>query len=113
VHDRADILKNPDWERERPGAFFDVTERKTVEAALRRATRSCGAVGFARREVPPGRVLDREHRGGARATLGTAADVSRVYLFENSRGPGDLLMDLTYEWCAPGISSTIGDGGQP
>ncbi len=42
--------------------------------------------------------------------LGRAADVSRVYVFENLSGPGgELLMDERFEWSAPGIKPTIDD----
>ncbi len=42
------------------------------------------------------------------AQLGEAADVSRVYIFENHIGPGgDLLTSQSFEWVAPGISSEI------
>jgi hypothetical protein len=40
------------------------------------------------------------------AKLGEAADVSRVYVFENSRSDSDrILMSLRYEWVADGIQS--------
>jgi PAS domain S-box-containing protein len=42
------------------------------------------------------------------AELGEAADVSRAYVFRNLEGPeGTLLMDLCFEWTAPGVSPTI------
>ena len=107
VHDRADIVKKADGSVNVQGAFFDVTERKTVEAALRRRDAVLRAVGFAAE-----RFLQTESWAESieevLARLGTSADVSRVYLFENLDGAdGELLMDLRYEWCAPGISSTI------
>ena len=107
VHDRADIIKESDGSVNVRGAFFDVTERKTVEAALRRRDAVLRAVGFAAE-----RFLQTESWTESieevLGRLGTSADVSRVYLFENSQGAdGELLMNLTYEWCAPGISSTI------
>lgn len=41
--------------------------------------------------------------------IGMAADVDRVYIFENSRDPKthDLLMSQKYEWAAPGIAPQI------
>jgi GAF domain-containing protein len=42
--------------------------------------------------------------------LGEAAQVDRTYVFENSvRDDGELLQDETYEWTAPGVSTTIED----
>ena len=42
--------------------------------------------------------------------LGTAAAVSRAYLFQNTRGPdGRLWMDLRVEWDADGISEIFDD----
>ncbi|MEW6180753.1 MAG: diguanylate cyclase [Chloroflexota bacterium] len=44
------------------------------------------------------------------AELGTAADVSRAYLFENhSEDGGRLLTSQRYEWCAEGVASFIDD----
>jgi PAS domain S-box-containing protein len=107
VHDRADIVRNADGSVNVQGAFFDVTERKTVEAALRRRDAVLRAVGFAAE-----RFLQAESWTDTieevLARLGTSADVSRVYLYENSTGAdGQLVMDLRFEWCAPGISPTI------
>jgi PAS domain S-box-containing protein len=108
VHDRADIVKNPDGSVNVQGAFFDVTERKTVEAALRRRDAVLRAVGFAAEKFLQVESWT-ESIEEVLARLGTSADVSRVYVFENSSGAdGELLMGLTHEWCATGISSTIG-----
>lgn len=41
------------------------------------------------------------------APLGEASDVSRVYLFENHRRDGELMMSQRAEWCAPGIVPEI------
>ncbi len=44
------------------------------------------------------------------AHLGTAAAVSRSYLFQNTRGPdGRLWMDLRFEWDADGVSQIFED----
>jgi diguanylate cyclase (GGDEF)-like protein/PAS domain S-box-containing protein len=44
------------------------------------------------------------------ARLGTAAGVSRAYLFQNTRGPdGRLWMDLRFEWDADGIAQIFED----
>ncbi|MEX0832640.1 MAG: EAL domain-containing protein [Actinomycetota bacterium] len=42
--------------------------------------------------------------------LAESAEASRVYIFQNSKdSEGRLCMTETFEWCAPGISSTIED----
>ena len=44
------------------------------------------------------------------AHLGTAAGVSRAYLFQNTRGPdGRLWMDLRFEWNADGVAQIFED----
>ncbi len=44
------------------------------------------------------------------AHLGTAAGVSRAYLFQNTRGPdGRLWMDLRFEWDADGVAQIFED----
>ena len=107
VHDRADIVRNADGSVNVQGAFFDVTERKNVEAALRRRDAVLRAVGFAAEKFLQAETWT-ESIEAVLGRLGTSADVSRVYLFENLRGAEDeLLMDLRFEWCAPGISPTI------
>ena len=46
------------------------------------------------------------------AHLGTAAGVSRAYLFQNTRGPdGRLWMDLRFEWDAGGVTRIFEDPG--
>ncbi|MFL5766575.1 MAG: PAS domain-containing protein [Actinomycetota bacterium] len=107
LHDRADIVRKADGSVNVQGAFFDVTERKAVEAALRRRDAVLRAVGFAAERFLRADSWT-ESIEEVLARLGTSADVSRVYVFENRKAPdGALLMDQTYEWCAPGISSTI------
>ncbi|MBI4673807.1 MAG: PAS domain-containing protein [Chloroflexi bacterium] len=49
-----------------------------------------------------------QHSGEVLARLGEAAQVSRVYIFENHRAPGDILLSSQrYEWCAPGAAPQI------
>jgi len=46
------------------------------------------------------------------AELGEATRVSRAYVFRNLRGDaGELLMDMCFEWVAPGIAPVIVDSG--
>ena len=43
------------------------------------------------------------------ARLGTAAGVSRAYIYENLvLDDGELAMDQRWEWCAPGVEGTMG-----
>ena len=91
------------------GVMYDVTQRKLVEDTLDRRDTILRAVSFAaerflkttswKRDLPE--VL---------AQLGRAADASRVYVYENERGPGDeLLMSQVAEWAAPGVVSYLDD----
>jgi PAS domain S-box-containing protein len=85
----------------------NITERKRTEAALRRRDATLEAVSFAaerfletsgwKRNIQT--VLER---------LGTAADVSRVYMFENhTDADGALLTSQRYEWVAPGVAPQL------
>ncbi|MDP9243161.1 MAG: PAS domain-containing protein, partial [Actinomycetota bacterium] len=110
VHDRADITRDAATGASTvQGALFDVTERKAVEATLRRRDAVLRAVGFAaERFLQAGSWIDSIDEVLAR--LGRSADVSRVYLFGNRVGEGgELLMDELFEWAAPGISPMIDD----
>jgi PAS domain S-box-containing protein len=110
VHDRADITRDASTGASTvQGALFDVTERKAIEATLRRRDAVLRAVGFAaERFLQAGSWIDSIDEVLAR--LGRSADVSRVYLFRNRVGErGELLMDELFEWAAPGISPTIDD----
>ncbi len=44
---------------------------------------------------------------GVLAVFGSSAQVSRVFLFENSGKEDDLRSSLRYEWCSPNISSQL------
>ncbi len=86
----------------------DVTERRAIEDILRRRDAILGAVAFAAERFldgPWGVDID-----SVLARLGQATDSSRVCLFQNEPGDdGTLLMTLTYEFVAPGVSTTIDD----
>ncbi len=109
VHDRADIARESDGAIRVQGALFDVTERKSIEGALGRRDAILRAVGFAaERFLQDDSWTDSIDQVLSR--LGLAAAVSRVYVFKNLVGDqGELLMDELYEWCAPGISTTMDD----
>ncbi|MCS7010374.1 MAG: PAS domain S-box protein, partial [Anaerolineales bacterium] len=85
----------------------DITARKQAEQALFHRERLLQAVSFiaerflAQIEWEPDIPLALER-------LGRAADVSRVYIFENRLSPeGQWLACQRYEWCAEGIEPQI------
>lgn len=89
------------------GMVEDITRQKQAEEELRRRDAVLAAINFAAErflrssdwEVCIQEVLER---------LGQAADVSRVYIFENHMGKeGVLLTSQRYEWAAPGITPQI------
>ncbi|MBI3647903.1 MAG: PAS domain S-box protein [Actinobacteria bacterium] len=89
------------------GTSIDITERRAAEESLRRRDRILGAVAFAaERFLESGgweSILPEVLR-----SLGEAAGVERVILFENHRAAdGSLLTSGKAEWTAPGVSSEI------
>ena len=81
----------------------DITERKTAEIALRRREAILGAVGFSAEKFLREGAW-REQIEQVLAELGTAAAVSRVYIFENGRAAdGTLVTSQRYEWVTSGI----------
>lgn len=96
------------------GIMQDITERKLVEANLRKGEAILEVVAEAansvlqipewstsiwQREVD--KLLER---------LGTAIHATHAYLFENERLPGgQVLMTMQYEWTAPGFESDLGN----
>ncbi|MEJ5347309.1 MAG: PAS domain S-box protein [Desulfosoma sp.] len=109
VLDQASVVHAKNGTRELHGMLQDITERKALEQALSARDTILQAVAYAaeyfllhsRTEVPLEKVLGR---------LGEAAQVSRVYIFENHRASnGTLLTSQRYEWTAEGISSQKGN----
>jgi PAS domain S-box-containing protein len=103
----------PVWDQEQGrvvrivGAGRDITERRRVEEALRRRDDILEAVRYGASQFLRGgeweasvqEILER---------LGSAADASRAYVFENLLGEdGELLMRQRFEWAAPGIAPQI------
>jgi len=86
------------------GVATDITARKEAELALYRRDDILSAVSFAAtRLLEPGDFADGVN--AALAGLGVAADVSRIYVFQNHTAPdGALLASQRYEWVAPGIT---------
>ncbi|GEM_PF-1173869 len=89
------------------GALRDITEHKRITDALRYREAILSAVAFATE------ILFRssdwtEHIATILARLGQAAEVSRVYIFENYHAAdGTLLARQRYEWVAAGITPQI------
>jgi PAS domain S-box-containing protein len=107
VRDEAILLRDDDgaprlWQ----GVLIDVTERRLAEETLSRRDAILDAVGFAAerflrsddwdRTLPE--VLER---------LGTAAGVSRVYVFRNEIVDGGLTMSPHAEWLAHDIPTLM------
>jgi PAS domain S-box-containing protein len=87
--------------------FADVTERKRAELALQRRDALLEALSYAADRFL--RAVNWEHEmAGVLARLGEAAQVSRVYLFQNSfDAQGDVRTSQRFEWCAPGVTPQI------
>jgi len=87
----------------------DITERRKAEAELvRREANLATLVRIQQHLLDPG--WEDDNYADILEKLGRIADVSRSYMFENSRDPGGhLLMSQTAEWCAPGIEPQIGN----
>jgi two-component system, cell cycle sensor histidine kinase and response regulator CckA len=110
VRDEAVIVRDESgaplhWQ----GVLLDITKRKQAEEGLSRRDGILEAVGFAAERflkthrweetIPP--VLER---------LGSAAGVSRAYLFENRvREDGERSTALRFEWTASGIGPSINE----
>jgi PAS domain S-box-containing protein len=106
----VEVLASPIEYRGRPAvqaAYLDVTERKEAEEALRRRDAILSAVAFAAEQLLSDVSFD-ESANAALARLGQAADISRVYVFENHVDEhGTLLTSQRYEWGAAGITPQI------
>jgi|GEM_PF-2369754 len=89
------------------GAAQDITEQKRIETALQRRDRILEAIS-----VVAASFLDTKSFGRniqlLLERLGIAAEVSRVYLFENMCTSAETVaMRQLYEWIAPGIHPQI------
>ncbi|MCA1847689.1 MAG: PAS domain S-box protein, partial [Actinobacteria bacterium] len=86
----------------------DVTERKRAEEELRRREAILRAVAFAAERFLKKAASWEESIEEVLERLGRAAEVSRVYIFENYRGEdGELWGTQRYEWVATGVSSQM------
>ena len=90
-------------------AAADITDRKRAEEELVRRDAILASAEFAGEQF----LREQDWESAAHAVLkrvGEAAGASRAYLFENFVGPaGDLRTSQRFEWCAPGVSSQMGN----
>ncbi|MFN3980340.1 MAG: PAS domain S-box protein [Caldilinea sp.] len=87
--------------------FVDVTMRKRAEEELQRRDALLEALSFAAGSFLEADSLE-DVLPDILKQLGEAADVSRVYLFQNEEEPdGELLTTQRFEWCAPGVAPQI------
>jgi PAS domain S-box-containing protein len=89
------------------GTLIDLTDMRRAEELARRRGAILGAVGFAGAQL----LRRPDWRDGIDAVLcalGEAAEVSRVYLFENHVGAdGETLCSQRAEWAADGVEPQI------
>jgi PAS domain S-box-containing protein len=86
----------------------DITDRKRAEEALRRRDAILRAVAFAAERFLERVASWEESAPEVLERLGVAAEVSRVYIFENYLGEdGDVWLTQRYERVAPGISTQM------
>ena len=85
--------------------FRNITLRKSAEAAIRQREDVLDAVAFAAERLLVEHNWETEI-DAILARMGTAADVSRVYLFDVQTGENCTLVDnMRFEWCAEGVAS--------
>ena len=91
------------------GTDLDITDQKMAEAELKRRDAMLEAVRFAADTFLKADAWE-EGIHEVLARLGHAAEVSRVYVFENKRDEkGALIGSQRYEWVKPGIQPVIGN----
>ena len=89
------------------GVARDITARREAEYALRRHDAILEAVSSAAENFLQAVNLQ-AHIQEVLARLGKAAEVSRVYIYENHAGEnGKVLASQRFEWVAPGIKPQI------
>ncbi len=89
------------------GVGRDITARKEAEQALQRHDAILEAVSAAAENFLQAVNLQ-EHIHDVLAGLGQAAQVSRVYIYENSEDErGNIFSSQRFEWVSPGIKSQI------
>ena len=108
VHDKAVIVRDENGDAlYSQGYMEDVTLRKNAEAELLRREAILKAISFAAEAFLVASAWE-PHVPVVLKLLGEAAQMSRVYVFENHyRADGLLLTSQRYEWCAPGFPPQI------
>jgi signal transduction histidine kinase len=97
------------WRRANRQLKREIIQRQRVETELRRRDSILEAVAFAAERFLHGDPVAHGLQG-ILSKLGRAADVSRVYIFENETNPHDgLITSLRHEWVAEGISAQMED----
>ena len=87
--------------------YRDITERQEAEKQLRRRDAILAALGTTFARFLRVAALE-DNIGHLLRELGQAAEVSRVYIFENHlNDSGSLLTSQRFEWVAPGITSQL------
>lgn len=97
-----------DGEEHLVSTVLDLSDLRDHERALRQRDRILEAVGFASERLLQVEPWE-EGMQQVLARLGSATDVSRVYVFENSGGDGDtpLRASLRHEWTAGDVEPQI------
>jgi len=113
VHNEAVLVRD---ETGRPlfwqGVVLDITERKRAEGVLQRRDNVLETLTFAAERFLRAPAWE-EEIGEVLRRLGKAAEVSRVYVFQNEVGPeGEVRMTRMFEWTAPGIAGAGDDPTQ-
>lgn len=97
------------WRKANRQLKREIIQRQRVETELRRRDNILEAVAYAAERFLHGAPVAHGLQG-ILAKLGRAADVSRVYIFENETDPEHgLLTSLRHEWVADGISAQLDD----
>ncbi len=110
IRDEAVIVRDESGEPVHwQGVLLDVTERKRAEERLARRDRILEAVGFAAERFLKTHSWE-ETISSVLEHLGSAAEVSRAYVFGNKvREDGEHIAALRFEWAAPGIRPSINE----
>jgi diguanylate cyclase (GGDEF)-like protein/PAS domain S-box-containing protein len=91
------------------GIDREITARKRNEVALRRAHAILAAASFAAEQFLKAPAWEKSMQA-VLSRLGDAAEVSRVYMFENLPEFGDEAVSRQrFEWTAPGVQSFLDD----
>lgn len=108
-----DVAFSPLWKNDQVAGLIematDMTDRQRVERELQRREAILGAVSFAAQRFLESEVSWETSIQSVLAQFGEAAQVSRVYIFENHRGCAEPTASQRHEWVGPGVSSQMGN----